>query len=176
MTAIARPLARDVPVGGRSVLAGVVAAAMLLGLYLGIVSLAQGVEHAFEQLGADAFFVGLVTAGFGTQIALFVELRAVDRRHRAAAAVTAAGTGTSAAAMLACCAHHLVDLLPLVGLSAAAVFLNAYKTPLFLVGIAMSVIGILVIARQLRLARQMCADMDGSTARGLARPAGRVEG
>ena len=43
--------------------------------------------------------------------------------------------------MLACCAHHLVDLLPLVGLSAAAVFLNVYKTPLFLLGITMNVIG-----------------------------------
>jgi hypothetical protein len=59
--------------------------------------------------------------------------------------------------MLACCAHHLVDLLPLVGLSAAAVFLNAYKTPLVLVGIGMNVVGIVVIARQLRRARRACA-------------------
>ena len=59
--------------------------------------------------------------------------------------------------MLACCAHHLVDLLPLVGLSAAAVFLNAYKTPLFLVGIGMNLIGIIVIGRQLRKARRACA-------------------
>lgn len=164
MTAVPRPFARPLPIGRRSVLAGVLAAAALLGVYLTIVSLAQGVEHAFEQLAADAPFVGLIAAGFGIQIALFVELRAVDRRHRAAAAVTAAGTGTSAAAMLACCAHHLVDLLPLLGLSAAAVFLNAYKTPLFLVGIAMNVIGIVVIARQLQRARQACAVIDGSAA------------
>lgn len=162
MTAIARPLPRTIPIGGRSIIAGVLAAAALLGVYLAIVSLAQGVEHAIEQLAADAFFVGLIATGFGIQIALFVELRAVDRRHRAAAAVTAAGTGTSAVAMLACCAHHLVDLLPLVGLSAAAVFLNAYKTPLFLVGITMNVIGIVVIARQLQRARRACAVIDGS--------------
>jgi hypothetical protein len=157
MTAMARPLRPTVPIGARSVAAGLVGAAVLLGVYLGIISLAQGVEHAVAQLATDALFVGLIAAGFGTQIALFVELRAVDRRHRAAAAVTAAGTGTSAAAMLACCAHHLVDLLPLVGLSAAAVFLNAYKTPLFLVGIGMNVIGIVVIARQLQQARGACA-------------------
>ena len=59
--------------------------------------------------------------------------------------------------MLACCAHHLVDLLPLVGLSAAAVFLDAYKTPLFLVGIGMNLVGIVVIGRQLRRARRACA-------------------
>lgn len=168
MTVIARPIPSTFPIGTRSVAAGIVAAAALLGVYLGIVSLAQGVQHAIEQLAADALFVGLIAAGFGTQVALFVELRAVDRQHRAAAAVTAAGTGTSAAAMLACCAHHLVDLLPLVGLSAAAVFLNAYKTPLFVVGIAMNVIGIVVIARQLRRARRACAVIDGPAAGGEA--------
>ena len=157
MTAIARPLRPTVPIAPRSILAGVIAAAALLGVYLAIIGVAQGLEHAFEQLASDALFVGLIAAGFGIQIALFAELRAVDRHHRAAAAVTAAGTGTSAAAMLACCAHHLVDLLPLVGLSAAAVFLNAYRTPLFLLGIGMNVIGIVVIARQLRRARRACA-------------------
>lgn len=162
MTALARPLLPTLPIGPRSVAIGVAGAAALLGVYLGIIGLAQGPEHALAQLVADAPFVGLIAAGFGTQIALFAELRAVDRHHRAAAAVTAAGTGTSAAAMLACCAHHLVDLLPLVGLSAAAVFLNAYKTPLFLVGIGMNVIGIIVIARQLQGARRACAMVDSA--------------
>lgn len=148
------------PIRPRSIAAGASGSFALLGLYMGIISLAQGVAHAFDQLATDVVFVSLIAAGFGIQIALFVELRAVDRGHRAAAAVTAAGTGTSAAAMLACCAHHLVDLLPLVGLSAAAVFLNAYKTPLFLVGIGMNVVGIVVIARQLARARRACEMVD----------------
>jgi hypothetical protein len=164
---LARPRLPSLPIGPRSIVAGLVGAAGLLGIYLGIISLAQGVEHALAQFAADAPFVGLIAAGFGTQIALFADLRAVDRHHRAAAAVTAAGTGTSAAAMLACCAHHLVDLLPLVGLSAAAVFLDAYKTPLFLVGISMNVIGIVLIARQLQRARRACAMVDAA---GSARP------
>lgn len=157
MTALARSTAPIAPIRPRSVAAGIIGAAALLVVYLGIITIAQGLDHAIEQMAADAVFVGLIALGFGTQISLFVELRAVDRHHRASAAVTAAGTGTSAAAMLACCAHHLVDLLPLVGLSAAAVFLNAYKTPLFLVGIAMNVVGIVVIARRLDAARQVCA-------------------
>ena len=160
MTAIARPHALPLPVGLRSAVVGVVSALALIAVYVAIVSLAQGVDHAVELLAADALFVGLIAVGYGTQVDLFAELRTVDRRHRAAAGVTAAGTGTSAAAMLACCAHHLVDLLPLLGLSAAAVFLNAYKTPLFLVAIAMNVIGIVVIARQLRRARRACAVVD----------------
>ncbi|NJD27189.1 MAG: hypothetical protein FIA92_02705 [Chloroflexi bacterium] len=161
MTTLARSIVPIAPIGPRSVAAGAVGAAALLLVYLAIITIAQGLDHAIEQLAADAIFVGLIALGFGTQIALFVELRAVDRHHRASAAVTAAGTGTSAAAMLACCAHHLVDLLPLVGLSAAAVFLNAYKTPLFLIGIAMNVVGIIVIARRLEAARQECAMTGG---------------
>lgn len=162
MTAMARALQPTVPIRARSVAAGLVGAATLLSVYLGIISLAQGIEHAFAQLASDAIFVGLIAAGFGTQVALFVELRTLDRRHRASAAVTAAGTGTSAAAMLACCAHHLVELLPIVGLSAAAVFLTAYKTPLFLVGIGMNGVGIVVVARQLRRARRACRVVDGA--------------
>ena len=166
MTAIPRPLKSTLPVAPRSILAGLAGAASLLAIYLAIISLAQGVDHALEQLAADSLFVGIIAVGFGTQVALFVELRTVDRRHRAAAAVTAAGTGTSAAAMLACCAHHLVDLLPIVGLSAAAVFLNAYKTPLFLVGMGMNLTGIVVIARRLGQARQVCEVVEASTSSG----------
>lgn len=141
----------------RSALIGVVAAAVLLALYLGVISLAQGTAHAVEQLVLDAPFVLTVSAGFGVQIGLFAELRAVDRQHRRGAAVTAAGTTTSTAAMLACCAHHVVDLLPLVGLSAAAVFLNEFKTPLLVLGLAMNAAGVVVIGRELRRARRACA-------------------
>lgn len=171
MTALARPMLPSLPIRLRSIGIGLIGSAVLLGLYLAIISLAQGVDHALTQLAADALFVGLIAIGFGTQVALFAELRAVDRHHRAAAAVTAAGTGTSTAAMLACCAHHLVDLLPLVGLSAAAVFLNAYKTPLFLVGIAMNLIGIVVIARQLQRARRACAVIEPASSPQLSRTA-----
>jgi hypothetical protein len=160
VTAVAGSLRPTRPLAPRSIVAGLVGAASLVSVYIAIIALAQGVDHAFEQLASDALFVGLIAAGFGAQIALFVELRAIDRRHRAAAAVTVAGTGTSAAAMLACCAHHLVDLLPLVGLSAAAVFLNTYKTPLFLLGIGMNLIGIIVVGRQLRKARRACAVLE----------------
>ena len=52
--------------------------------------------------------------------------------------------------MLACCAHHVADLLPLLGLSAAASFLAAYKIPFMLAGLAMNAIGIVIILRSIR--------------------------
>jgi len=164
VTALARSLRPAFVVAPRSIAIGVIAAGALLTVYLVIISLAQGIEHAFDQLAADAIFVGPIAAGFGTQLALFAELRAVDKIHRSSAAVTTGATGTSAAAMLACCAHHLVDLLPILGLSAAAALLNAYKTPLFLLGIGMNALGIIIIARQLQRARRACAVVEAAAA------------
>ena len=59
--------------------------------------------------------------------------------------------------MLACCAHHLVHLLPLVGLAAAAVFLDTYRTSVLLLGIGLNVLGVAVLAHQLVRARHACA-------------------
>ena len=147
-------------IGSRAIIAGLIASAGLIGVYLVIISIAQGPAHAVEQLAADALFVGPIAVGFGTQVALFAELRKGGGHHRASAAVTVAGTGTSAAAMLACCAHHVVDLLPILGLSAAAGILTLYKTPLFVLGIGMNVVGIVIVARQLRRAQRAWSAME----------------
>lgn len=164
MTAIPRGRRQAWPVAPWSVAIGAVAGGTLLLVYLAIISLAQGVDHALAQLVADSVFIGPIVVGFGTQVALFAELRTVDRIHRISAAVTAGATGTSAAAMLACCAHHLVDLMPILGLSAAAIFLNAYRTPLFLLGLGMNLLGIIIVARQLQRARRACAVVDAAAA------------
>lgn len=145
----------------RSALLGATAGTTLLALYVGAIAVAQGPAHAIEQLLLDAPYVLAVTLGFAVQVSLFSELRRVNGRHRAGAAATAAGTGASTAAMLACCAHHVADLLPLVGLSAAAVLLGELKTPLLILGLATNAIAITLIARELRRARRACAVADG---------------
>src|SRR3972149_5532526 len=67
----------------------------------------------------------------------------------AAPAATAPGTGTSTVAMVACCAHHVTDVLPVLGLSGAAIFLNDYRIPLMTAGLAVNALG---VAGMLRLA------------------------
>ncbi|QIN84441.1 hypothetical protein GBA63_18670 [Rubrobacter tropicus] len=135
---------------------GALAALALIVFYLGVITVAQGWTHAVQQLGEDLPFVGAIVAGFGTQVGLFVYLRGMH--SRAAAGGVAASTGTSTAAMLACCAHHLTDVLPIVGLSGAAVFLNAYKTPLLWVGIVMNLAGIIYLALKIRRQRKMACE------------------
>ena len=125
------------------VLAGVVGAAFLTGVYLGIVTLAQGWQHAVELFWQDWFLVLPIIAGFGVQIGLYAFVRfGLHAAGRGTGAMAGAGGGTSTAAMVACCAHHVTDLLPLVGLSAAATFLANYRVPFMLLGLAMNLVGI----------------------------------
>ena len=137
----------------RPVAFGLLAVLGLLSFYLGIITLAQGWEHALEQLADDRWFIGAIASGFGTQIGLYTYLRGLHN-HPATGGV-AASTGTSTAAMLACCAHHLVDILPIIGVAGAATFLNAYKIPMLWLGIVMNLIGIIYLLRKVRQQRDM---------------------
>jgi hypothetical protein len=133
------------------ILIGTLGALALFALYMTIVTLAQGWQHAIDLFGQDAWLVIPIMTGFGVQVGLYTYLRGMLRRgSRSSTVMMSAGGGTSTAAMVACCAHHVVDLLPLLGLSAAASFLAAYKIPFMLIGLAINLIGIVVIVRVIR--------------------------
>ena len=129
--------------------AGMLGSMALMALYLGLVSWAQGFAHARELLWDDRYFVSAIAAGFGLQIGLFVYLRRLLslQARGSAVAATATGTGTSSAAMIACCAHHLADALPVLGLSGAAIFLNDYRIPLMALGIGVNAAGVAFMLR-----------------------------
>ena len=129
-------------------------ALLLSGVYLGIVTLAQGWQHAVELFWQDKFLVTPIIVGFGTQIGLYMFLKlGLHAAPHGAGAMAGAGGGTSTAAMVACCAHHVTDILPLVGLSAATTFLANYKVPFMLLGLAMNLVGIGIALRAIRKAR-----------------------
>lgn len=137
-----------------SIALGALAAFALAGLYLGIVTWAQGADHALELLLDDRLFVALIAAGFGTQIGLFTYVRLLQRAlARESVTLAGAGTATSSISMVACCAHHLADVLPVIGVSGLAVFLVEFRTPLMLLGLATNLAGIGVMLWQLRRIR-----------------------
>ncbi len=159
-------------------LVGILAALVMVGLYLGILSALQSPAHAVEQLAIDALWVGLVALGFGAQIGMYTHLRIVLHAAKAAGAtaMTGAGTGTSTLGMLACCAHHLTDLAPLValtgasGLSGAIGFFTEWKNAFIGLGLVMNVIGIVVTLRTTRQAIAHLDAMSGTTANATSKP------
>ncbi len=134
--------------------AGVAGALLLTGLYFGLISLAMP-RDALSLFRADRAFVIPLVLGFGVQVGLFTYLRAgLFVSGGAAGAGTAANGGVSTAAMVACCAHHLADALPLVGLTAAATFLAQWKTPFMVLGLVSNAAGIALLLRQIAAARR----------------------
>lgn len=135
----------------RSIRAGVLAGAALALLYMVVVAGASGSwSHLTDQARQDWFYLVPIVGGFGTQIAMMVELRRRHRLHHGAAAASGAGAGASTVGMVACCAHHLADLAPFIGATGAAAFLIDYRVPFMITGIAINAIGVAIAARRLR--------------------------
>jgi hypothetical protein len=118
-------------------------------LYLGLVSWAEGFQHAVDLFWEDRWIVIPIILGFGVQMALYVILKKrlfVPVSHTGPGGTLAgASGGMSTTAMAACCAHHVTDVLPILGLMAAATFLAEYRIAFMLVGLGMTLVGIGVI-------------------------------
>ena len=137
----------------RSLRAGLVGLAGVALFYGVVVGLASGsLEHLLDQVRTDWWLLAPIMSGFGVQVALLAELRARHHAATLAAGATSAGAGASAAGMVACCAHHLAELLPFLGIAGVATTLTAWRTELMLVGLAVNVVAITIAGRRLRRA------------------------
>jgi hypothetical protein len=137
------------------VAAGLGGTFLLAALYIGIVSWAESPSHALELFWGDRWIVTPILLGFGVQSALYAILKkrlfipgSFDQTRIPALAPGAsmgAGGTTSTLAMIACCAHHVTDVLPILGLTAAATFLARYRIAFMWVGFGTTLIGIAIL-------------------------------
>lgn len=129
------------------VIIGFIAGSFLLALYFLILSVASSFSHAIEQFSQMWYWILLLTAGFGLQVGLYFFIRASFRLKQMTSptAVVATSGGISAGSMVACCLHYLVNVLPLIGLAAATVFLTKYQLLFIVVGILSNLIGITIM-------------------------------
>jgi ABC-type multidrug transport system permease subunit len=129
--------------------AGLAGAVFLTGLYLVLVSWAESPQHAIEFLWQDRWIVLPIILGFGVQTTLYVILKkrlfVPVTSVGPSGVMTGASGATSTIAMAACCAHHITDVLPILGLTAAATFLAEYRTAFMLVGLVTTIVGIAVM-------------------------------
>lgn len=121
----------------------------IAGIYFGILTWAQGWTYASGQFILNRWYVLPIWIAFGIQAALYSILRfrlflPTNSTGHAGAVMGTSGS-TSVTAMVACCLHHVTDVLPVLGLGAAATFLTRYQRPFMLVGLGTEIIGILVM-------------------------------
>lgn len=131
---------------------------LIAGVYFGIITWAQGWDYAAGQFLQNRWYVVPIWVGFGIQAALYSILRfrlfipATTTGHAGAMMGTSGATSTTA--MVACCLHHVADVLPILGLGAAATFLTRYQRPFMLIGLGTEIIGIIVMLVVLYRERQ----------------------
>lgn len=127
------------------------AAAGLALVYGVTLSLLNGTAYAWENFLALWVWMVPLVGGFAVQAGLFGYSRALARAGVSphASGVMASG-GASAAAMVACCAHHLTDVLPLVGLAGVALFLGSYQSLFLLAGVLSNAVGTLFLLGEMQ--------------------------
>jgi hypothetical protein len=121
----------------------------IAGIYFGIITWAQGWDYALKQFSLNRWYVVPIWIAFGIQAALYAILRfrlfipTSSTGHTGALMGTSGGT--SVTAMVACCLHHVTDVLPILGVSAAATFLTRYQRPFMLFGLGTEIVGIVIM-------------------------------
>lgn len=130
---------------------GMIGSLSLLAFYTTIMLIFTGsFKAAFDQFISLWYFMLPLVISFGIQTALYQSIRfASSTKH-----IMKGTTTTSTIGMIACCAHHLTDVLPILGLSALSVFLLNYQTPILLFAILFNILGILYLLRIKTLVRR----------------------
>ncbi len=125
-----------------SIIKGFEAAAILLAVYFGVVSVISGLIFAASQFSQFWYFIISLASGFGIQVGLYSYLKALVRAKDPSGKLLAVTGATSTGAIISCCAHYLVNILPVLGVSAFVSFISVYQVQFFWVGIAFNLGGI----------------------------------
>jgi hypothetical protein len=141
--------------------------ALGFGTQVGLYTYLRQIIQAMQLAGADALSRTRDSTGI---MSLDGTASRDVPRDGASQALTGAGTGTSTLGMVACCAHHITDIAPLLGLTGASglsgvvTFLGVYKIPFIIFGLLVNLVGIVVSLRTIRKQkahlRRMTAPVD----------------
>lgn len=128
---------------------------MLLGLYFAVLTLVSGWNFALSQFSDFWYFIVGLVVGFGIQVSLYAYLRNIIRSGMGSGKVLGVTGTTSTAAMISCCAHYLVNLLPILGATGAVMFIVQYQIELFWAGLLFNFGGIFYIANRIKMYKKI---------------------
>ncbi len=132
----------------KSILYGILASGLLLGVYFAILTLVSGRGFAQTQFSQFWYFIVSLAVGFGIQIGLYMYLRGLIKGMHGEGKVLGVTGTTSTAAMISCCTHYLANLLPILGTVGIVTFVAQYQVELFWVGLFFNLGGIVYIANK----------------------------
>ncbi len=118
------------------------ASAILLLVYFAVLTLVSGWGFAQSQFADFWYFIISLVVGFGIQIALYQYIKGLVHEGLGMGKVVGVSGTTSTATMISCCAHYLVNLVPIIGITGLATFVAEYQIKIFWVGIFFNIAGI----------------------------------
>ena len=124
---------------------------LLIAVYFGALTLISGWQFTLGQFAEFWYYIVPLGAGFGVQVALYSRLRQLlhQPQPQQARTVMAASGATSTAAMISCCAHYLLNIAPVLGVTGLVTFATQYQIEFFWVGLAFNAGGIIFIGNKL---------------------------
>jgi len=128
---------------------GILASTILLGVYFVVLTLVSGWSFTLEQFGSYWYFIASLAVGFGIQIGLYQYLKVLVHSGQGVGKVVGVSGTTSTASMISCCAHYLVNLVPIIGVTGLATFVAQYQIKIFWVGLAFNIFGIAFISNKI---------------------------
>ena len=132
----------------RSILYGTMAGLLLLSFYIALLTAISGLVFAKAELAQNWPYILALDVGFGLQVALYVQLRSVAAGRGGGGRMLGVTGTTSALSMVSCCAHYVLNILPILGVVGAVSFVAAYQRDILWFGIAANLGGLLFIGRR----------------------------
>lgn len=140
----------------KSIFYGILASIILLGIYFVILTLVSSWNFAQSQFVSYWYFIVSLAVGFGIQIALYQYIKNLVHSGNGMGKIVGVSGTTSTAAMISCCAHYLVNLVPILGITGLATFVARYQIKIFWVGLAFNIFGIIFISNKIvKLKKQL---------------------
>lgn len=133
-------------VAAPSIIKGLVAATILIVVYFTIVTLVSGWDFAQDQFLEFWYFIITLAVGFGAQVGLYSYLRNMIKN--VSPRIVATSGATSTAAMISCCAHYLVNILPILGTVGIITVISSYQVQFFWIGLLFNFAGIVYMSNK----------------------------
>jgi len=133
----------------KSVSYGVLASMLLLGVYFAVLTLVSGWGFAQSQFSDYWYFIVSLIVGFGVQFALYQYIKGLVHAVKGMGKVVGVSGTTSTVAMISCCAHYLVNIVPILGVTGLATIATQYQVEIFWIGLGFNAFGIAFIVNKI---------------------------